>query len=992
MLIGVGCGGSTDAATTGTTTDVGAADSAAAEDAPTSGDFGTPGPGAKLCEGVVCAPLDDCHVAGVCQEATGECTHPTLPDGTVCSDGDECTRIDRCAAGACVGSEPVLCAAEGTCAFAGVCSPDTGTCVAAPRADGTLCDDGSACSLEDRCVGGLCLGTAAVVCTAVGPCYAPSVCDPGSGACIEVFLEDGATCDDGDACTAKDTCKEGSCEGGDAVKCLEPNPCLRAGVCDTETGACSGSTLNDDAACDDGNACTQSDMCSGGACVGTATVDCPSAGPCYEAPTCDLTTGECKAPVPADGKGCEDGDACTVNDVCSAGACIANELVSCKAEGDCRAEGECDHETGQCSSPALPDGTSCSDGNVCSEGDRCLAGACEALGPVPCPALGPCLGAGTCDPLSGACTSPPLPNGTSCDDGNACTLTSICQSGACEAGLPVTCLAKDDCHDAGSCDPATGLCSSPERPDGATCDDSSACTVGDSCKGGTCIGGASVVCIAAGPCREPGSCDKATGVCSSPFSVDGTVCSDGELCTVGDSCSSGSCAAGTPKTCPANGSCGLPSACDPGTGLCTTPQKVDGAPCDDGDACTPLDSCESGQCKSGQPVLCIATGPCRLPGSCDPATGVCSNPARPDGGGCSDGDSCTTTDACSAGECVGKPVLCAATACRAAGACSPATGACAPGSPFPQGASCSDGDACTRDDACDANGVCVSGNVLECAAIDGCHEAGLCNPVTGVCSSPVLPDGTTCSDGDPCTTVDTCKAGKCVGTGCTGGVLFEEDFENGCGSGCLANEYAGLAGDWQVQTFGSNGSCPNEFFVSEAESGNGPGECGTAGGDASLHIGNQSCSPQAGFFCPSGDCGAAYDAGCAGFFCTLGICDCSEPGGGVISSRAARSPTIDASGVSNLKIAFNFIEKGAAAADNADFEWFDGTTWTVVALPKTTTCTDGNGNWTAFSYTFPASANGNASLRIGFRWVNNGDGNGTDPSFAVDDITITSGG
>lgn len=984
-----------DAPATTASGDVGAvveADATAGTDIGPTGDLATPGSGAELCEGVVCTPLDDCHVAGSCDPSTGECTHPPLPDGTVCSDGDECTRVDRCIVGGCVGAESVVCAGEGPCAYAGTCEPATGSCVAVARADGTLCDDGSACSLEDRCLGGACLGTSAVVCPALGPCHAPSVCDPGSGACAPVLLEDGAACDDGDACTTSDTCQEGACVGDEPVTCLEPNPCLRAGVCDPETGVCSGSTLNDGAVCDDGSACTLADLCSGGACVGTAAVECPSAGPCYEAPSCDLGTGECLAPVPADGQSCDDGDACTVNDVCSAGACVASEIVECPADGDCRSAGECDHETGECTSPPLPDGTSCSDGDLCSAGDRCIAGACEAVGPVPCPALGPCMDVGTCDPLTGACSAPPLPNGTSCDDGDPCTVTSTCQAGSCVAELPVLCTAKDDCHEVGACDPATGLCSNPVRANGSTCDDGSACTVGDTCSAGTCQGGAPVLCIAAGPCREPGSCDPASGVCSSPAKTDGAGCSDGDPCTLGDACSAGACAAGASKSCPAAGPCELPGACDPGTGQCTTPPKPDGSACDDGDACTPMDSCLAGQCNAGQPVLCIATGPCRLPGTCNPATGQCTNPARPDGAGCSDGDHCTTADSCNAGQCVGNSVVCTASSCRGAGSCSPATGTCSLGAPLPEGAPCSDGDACTRDDTCNASGTCLSGDVLECAAIDGCHEAGLCNPVTGECSSPALPDGTTCSDGDPCTTVDTCTSGKCVGSGCTAGILFEEDFENGCGSGCLADEYVGAAGAWQVQALGSNGACPNDFFVSEAESGNGPGQCGTAGGDASLHIGNQSCSPQAAFFCPSGDCGAAYDAGCSALFCDFGICECSEPGGGVIASRAARSPIIDASGTSNLTITFNYIEKGAAAADNADFEWFDGTSWTVVPLPKSATCPDGNGRWTAFSYTFPAGANGNAGLRIGFRWVNNGDGNGADPSFAVDDITITSGG
>ncbi|MFT5184013.1 MAG: hypothetical protein ACI84C_001141 [Flavobacteriales bacterium] len=47
--------------------------------------------------------------------------------------------------------------------------------------------------------------------------------------------------------------------------------------------------------------------------------------------------------------------------------------------------------------------------------------------------------------------------------------------------------------------------------------------------------------------------------------------------------------------------------------------------------------------------------------------------------------------------------------------------------------------------------------------------------------------------------------------------------------------------------------------------------------------------------------------------------------------------------------------------------------------------------WTEYSIALPASANENANIKLGFRWVNNDDGVGTDPSFAVDDITVVGG-
>jgi hypothetical protein len=52
---------------------------------------------------VTCAALDVCHVAGVCDPATGGCSNPPAIDGTSCDDGDACTAIDGCAAGVCGG-------------------------------------------------------------------------------------------------------------------------------------------------------------------------------------------------------------------------------------------------------------------------------------------------------------------------------------------------------------------------------------------------------------------------------------------------------------------------------------------------------------------------------------------------------------------------------------------------------------------------------------------------------------------------------------------------------------------------------------------------------------------------------------------------------------------------------------------------------------------------------------------------------------------------
>jgi hypothetical protein len=90
------------------------------------------------------------------------------------------------------------------------------------------------------------------------------------------------------------------------------------------------------------------------------------------------------------------------------------------------------------------------------------------------------------DPVDGCVHAP---NTDPCDDGDACTLVDACRDGSCSGSSPVICAALDQCHDAGVCDPASGACSNPSKPDGTSCDDGSACTGGDFCSAGTCTGG-----------------------------------------------------------------------------------------------------------------------------------------------------------------------------------------------------------------------------------------------------------------------------------------------------------------------------------------------------------------------------------------------------------------------------------------------------------------------------------------------------------------------
>ncbi len=242
-------------------------------------------------------------------------------------------------------------------------------------------------------------------------------------------------------------------------------------------------------------------------------------------------------------------------------------------------------------------------------------------------------------------------------------------------------------------------------------------------------------------------------------------------------------------TCTAQDACHLAGVCNPSTGLCSNPAAPYGGACDDANACTQVDICQNGVCVGTTPITCSASDVCHAAGVCDPASGACSNPPAADGTLCDDANPCTSLDVCLSGTCTGtNPVQCPAIdACHGVGACDPATGSCSTPAAA-DGTACDDTNPCTQVDACQG-GVCVGANAVSCAPLDACHVAGSCDVVTGLCSNPLAPDGTACDDGDPCTPTDTCTAGSCVGTGyacgtCSDGILNQGESAIDCGGPC----------------------------------------------------------------------------------------------------------------------------------------------------------------------------------------------------------------
>jgi hypothetical protein len=569
-------------------------------------------PNQKDCDdGNPCTEGDKC-AEGTCQSSPSTCVCASTGDCDKHDDDNPCNGVLVCTEQKCeVDPDTVItCGSKSAGCLLSVCDPDVGICVYVPAGEGTLCSDGDLCTLGDTCSGGICVPSGAADCDGDGVCSV-GTCSPAKG-CVYENLS--GPCDDGNACTSNDTCVEGECVGtGNACECtvnedcasqdngnkcdgvlqcvdglcqVKPGsivqcdtsgdtPCVVT-ACDAASGECVSTPKAEGDACSDGDPCTAGDTCSGGVCAGdpdpaclgcTSDLECNDTNPC----TTDVcgSDGECLN-LPNTNE-CSDGDPCTLGDVCALGVCAGVLDPACLG---CQSNAECD------------------DGNPCTTDSCDESGAClQVSNTAPCNDGNPCTTADTC--AGSVCQGTPVPGCEPCASAADCNDGNVCTSDACGSG---------------------GKCT--HNFNALPCDDGDPCTVADSCLGGACSGKPDPACQGCGSaadCDDGNPCTTdtcgASGECANTFNT--APCSDGNPCTSGDTCASGVCKPGAPDDCDDGNAC-TDDYCQVGVGCvhlsgagacCST-----AADCDDGFDCT-VDACTGGKCVHNA-KSCGASGAC----------------------------------------------------------------------------------------------------------------------------------------------------------------------------------------------------------------------------------------------------------------------------------------------------------------------------------------------------------------------------------------------
>lgn len=620
--------------------------------------------------------------------------------------------------------------------------------------------------------------------------------------CVVISDDNGALCNDGDACTENETCTSGQCKNGDSVceckitadcaskedgnlcngtlicvdnfcktnlatikNCTNPNECIITG-CDSATGNCT--TINKN--CDDNIPCTN-DSCENGNCKNIVDLAACNDDNACTSEACEATG--CVYTFLT--QPCDDGNPCTIGDTCNDGECVVTPKV-CNDDNPCTddfcVEGECEF---------APNEDTCDDGSECSLDDACVNGNCSGTIEGTCY----CTKDSDCSPLD--------------LDFNVCNGTYVCINNVCIShNVPIVCTPTNNPCTENNCNPITGTCKVESINEQKPCDVGNFCKTDMVCSNGSCDG-KSVSCDDNNDCTKD-NCFEESGCDHEKLSV--VACSDGNSCTGSDFCTNGICK-GSPFECtdgvectvdecengacvftPLNGNCKETTPC--GTFVCdpvqnciiesdetacddNNPCTADGCdkdgcinfvmdlPCDDGNSCTSNDECIDGTC-TGIAKDCDDNLPCSLD---ECANGICHNTLFDTE--CNDDNNCTV-DTCTVNGCTN---ISSNSVCDDNNPCT--TDVCGTNGCAYTNLSmvaCNDNNQCTTNDIC-ALGTCKGVTICECATTADCaskEDGNICNG-TLACDTSTFPytcklDSATVKTCDP--SLDTeCLAKQC---------------------------------------------------------------------------------------------------------------------------------------------------------------------------------------------------------------------------------------
>jgi len=284
--------------------------------------------------------LTDCDLVACRAVATAgetvlssEAAELLLPVGEDCETGEIC-RTPTCVSGGGCGTlaaNAVACEDGNPCTLGDHC--DFGTCVQETMAGGEVsCDDGLFCTPTSSCNGqGQCVGAGDTCDTGAGSCVVGS-CDEAQDRCDYTPKANDTVCSDGTGCTIGDVCHDGACIPGVARDCSDVEDPCHVGTCssdDEETFTCTPTPKAPGAPCEHTDFCIVDATCDAvGLCSGGAPRDCQAeAGDACHIATCDSAEAVCKVLTSPDGTACDDEDPCTQFDTCRNGACFGPDKV-----------------------------------------------------------------------------------------------------------------------------------------------------------------------------------------------------------------------------------------------------------------------------------------------------------------------------------------------------------------------------------------------------------------------------------------------------------------------------------------------------------------------------------------------------------------------------------------------------------------------------------------------------------------------------------------